>query len=291
MSDAEVVRVTAGRSEPLPQPGAVVTESPPTYDQSPEGAVGFRWSDPREDYLIRLRAECPRVVRELAERDELVAVAALATWVHLLWDHSGVHEGSANDPIAIIQRARHGESFRCVEYAAVLSGCLNALGIPARSIALKKHDVETAASQAGHVAAEAYLSTWRRWIFIDVQFNFIAWHDGPLDAVTLRHALDGATGVSNAGLVHFDQANYLAWLKPYLFYMDVRLDNRVGVADRSPHSLMLVPIGAPRPAIMQRRWLIEETSCTHSVGTFYPVPHLGGESSVTATTGAGDRTG
>jgi len=259
------------RDRPL-QAGSVVTEFTPAYDRCGDDPMNFRWSDPQDDYLVRLRAECPLLVRGLAKRDELATVAALCTWVHHLWDHSGGNEGSVDDPISIIRRARLGGSFRCVEYAAVLSACLNAFGIRARTIALKKPNVETAESEAGHVATEAYLAGWHRWVFLDGQFNFIAWlDDAPMNAVELRAALDEGRHVSNSGPVQFDFADYLKWLKPYLFYMDVQLDNRVGVADRSPHGVMLVPIGANKPKIMQRRWLIEGMTYTHSVSTFYPV--------------------
>jgi len=265
------------RGRPLPA-GPVVNDGRPTYDCSGDQPVDFRWSDPQDDYLVKLRAECPLSVRMLAERDELATVAALCTWVHRLWNHSGSDEASADDPISIIRQARVGRSFRCVEYAAVLGGCLNAFGVRARTIALKKRDVETAVSEAGHVANEAYLASSHRWVFLDGQFNFIAWlDDGPLNAVELRIALDEGRDVCNSGAVQIGLADYLTWLKQYLFYMDVRLDNRLGVADRSTHGLMLVPIGANRPTIMQRRWLIEEMTYTHSLRTFYPVPDRGAE--------------
>lgn len=249
-----------------------MTELAPSYSRADDEKIDFRWSDPRDDYLVRLRAECPPPVAVLADQDELATVVALCAWVHQLWEHSGGNDTGADDPIAIIRQARLGRSFRCVEYAAVLGGCLNAFGIRARSIALKKHDVETALSEAGHVATEAFLVHEQRWVFLDAQFNFIAFPSGVLmNAVELRAALD-EQGALGAAAHRSEFAEYLEWLKPYLFYLDVRLDNRIGAPDRSDRSLMLVPVDADKPTIMQRHWLIEAMTYTHSLSTFYPTP-------------------
>ena len=68
-------------------------------------------------------------------------------------------------------------------------------------------------------------------------------------------------------------ADYLKWIWPYLFYFDVKLDNCI--ADRGcGESLMLVPDGAGKPHVFQRKRPIEDMLYTHSLGAFYPKPEV-----------------
>lgn len=70
------------------------------------------------------------------------------------------------------------------------AGCLNSLGIPARSIGLKTKDVETRDYVAGHVATEAYLKDYRKWVFIDGQWGLIPlMGDMPLNAIQLSEVI------------------------------------------------------------------------------------------------------
>jgi hypothetical protein len=208
-----------------------------------------------------------------AAGEQLRVVIETCSWVNGLWQHCGDGSADLEDPLGIIEHARAGGQFRCAEYSAVLAGCLNALGIPARLLALKKRTVETDESLAGHVGAEAYLAKLCRWVFLDPQFDFVACRDdSPLDAAGLGAALGERDEVSNAGKDVGELGGYLGWLGPYLYYLDTRLDNRIGASDRSLHSIMLVPAGAPKPTVMQRRWPIEHMTYIDDRDDFYPTP-------------------
>ena len=242
-----------------------------------EGAsdIRFLWSDPHDEYLSALRSEFH--LREVvgAESDALAATISLCRWVHGLWEHDGGGEALLGDPVAILREAQTGGAFRCVEYASVLQACLESVGVRARILALKTRDVETAVSEAGHIANEVYLAHHQRWVFVDPQFNFIAaGQEGVLNAVELREALANGLPVHSLGSMAQPLATYLRWLVPYLFYLDVPLDTRVGKPDRSRTSLMLVPPGPPEPRIMQRHWLIEDMIYIQETDVFYPQPDL-----------------
>lgn len=247
----------------------------PHYDDGPTTeSYGFRWSTPDEPYLQRLRTEysLERIVGGAA--DDYAKVRALALWAHNLWQHHGENEPRNHDPISILEEVRQGKKFRCVEYAVVISGCLNALGIPSRVLALKTEDVETRKSGAGHVVAEAYVRDLDKWILVDGQWDVIPLLDEiPLSAVELQQALaENRPELAIHTGSDSKPAEYFKWIGPYLFYLDVSLDNRVAVADRSCARLMLVPVGAKKPTVFQQDFPIRDMVYTHSVRAFYAKP-------------------
>jgi len=148
------------------------------------------------------------------------------------------------------------------------------LGYKARCLWLKRQDVEVRESEAGHVATEVYLPESKQWAFLDPQFDIMPIFQGnALNAVELQ----GIIAQREPGLGLYSGSKipaqaYLQWIAPYLFYIDVKLDNRVGIPNISSQGLMLVPIGATKPKIMQRHWLIEEMIYTHSRRAFYAAP-------------------
>lgn len=161
-----------------------------------------------------------------------------------------------------------------MEYSIVISGCLNALGIPSRVLALKTEDVETRKLGAGHVVAEAYVRDPDKWILIDGQWDVIPLLNGiALNALELQQAFaQNKPGLDIHSGSQSKPTEYFKWVRPYLFYLDVSLDNRVGIADRSGARLMLVPVGAKKPTVFQREFPIGEMLYTHSVRAFYAKP-------------------
>ena len=140
-------------------------------------------------------------------------------------ERSGNIEPKQSDPLSILQEARQGKHFRCVEYAAVINGCLNAIGIPSRILALKTQDVETRWNGAGHVVAEAYLRDQQCWCFIDGQWNAIPIVAGKaLSAVEFQEALarsDANLEVRNMPARR--TRSYFQWVRQYLYYFDTPL--------------------------------------------------------------------
>jgi transglutaminase-like putative cysteine protease len=246
------------------------------FSELPDSTVfEFRRSHPDDPYLKELRERFGLQDVIAGEEDDYGRMRAVCAWVRGRWEHNGMNEPKKSDPISILEAAAQGRRFRCVEYAIVLDGALNALGIPSRVLALKTRDVETRQSGAGHVVVEAYLADLEKWILIDGQFDVIPTLDGePLNAVELQRALAEVSESLDVDSLGGTRAGvYFPWIAPYLHYFDVSIDGRHGV-ERTPGSLMLVPIGARKPKTFQIRWPITNMSYTHSLATFYAPPEL-----------------
>lgn len=227
---------------------------------------------PGDAYLKRLRDEYALEGVVAGVRDDYAKVRAVSRWVRSRWEHNGQNEPQKPDPISILREASEGKRFRCVEYAVVLSAALNAVGVPARVLALKTEDVETRESGAGHVVAEAYLADREKWVMVDGQFDVIPTLKGkPLNAVELQRAL--ARGEKRLGVDSLSGASaekYFAWVAQYLFYFDTKFDSRYEGAQTNL-SLMLVPVGAKQPTVFQRKWPLRVVY-TSSLRAFYPKP-------------------
>ncbi len=244
-----------------------------TFDANSNEDYDFIYDTIDDPYLIQLRTEFALDDIITSCTSDLEKIRALSAWVQNLWEHDGSNTPEKSDPISILHEVQNGSRFRCVEYAIVLNGCLNAVGITSRTLALKTKDVETRESSAGHVVLEAYVKDFNKWIMVDSQWDVIPVLNGtPLNAVEFQDAL-----VKNRyDLViltssEISNSYYFKWIQEYLFYFDVLLDNRV-VNRTSPMSLMLVPIGAKNPTVFQREWPIEDMIYTHSVNAFYEKP-------------------
>ena len=233
----------------------------------------FRRHAPDEPYLAGLRAEYALDKVVAGKKDDYEKVRAVSRWVRSRWEHNGSNEPQKPDPISILQEAAQGKRFRCVEYSVVLSAALNAIGIPARVLALKTEDVETRESGAGHVVTEAYLADAKKWVMVDGQWDVIPTLKGrPLSAVELQQALArGARGLNVETFSGAQAQNYFQWVAPYLFYFDTKFDSRFEGAQPT-YSLMLVPVGAKEPKVFQRKWGIGRMVYTHSLTAFYAKP-------------------
>ncbi len=72
-------------------------------------------------------------------------------------------------------RVDAGERFACVEYTAVLSQALNAVGIPARVVAVLQASYHTGVGKA-HQVSEAWIDELATWVVLDGQ-NGLYWVD------------------------------------------------------------------------------------------------------------------
>jgi hypothetical protein len=109
--------------------------------------------DPNEPNMVKLRKIYS--LEELVSQavDDYEQLRLILAWVQKRWEHHGDNTPSKSDPLTILKEVSEGKRFRCVEYAIVLAGCTRSLGMPSRRLALKRSDVETAESGAGHVVA------------------------------------------------------------------------------------------------------------------------------------------
>lgn len=219
-------------------------------------------------------------------KTDLERVLAILDWTHNQWKHNGSNTPKKGDAISILIEARTGKQFRCVEYGVVLAAALNSIGITARSIGLKTKNVETRESGAGHVATEAFLKDFEKWIFIDPQMNLIpTLNKVPLNAVEFNRALCDSRRsikyINKTGKVKFLSAiMYNRWISPYLFFFDVIIDNRYGIErnDRltckGKRSLMLVPSGVKNPTVFQIKYPIDYCLYTNCLDVFYGKPKI-----------------
>jgi len=100
-------------------------------------------------------------------------------WVGHQWKHNGFNEAPESmTSMEILQRARKGEQFRCVEYGKVLKDILLAFGYLSRTVALKTSSAPYGGLGQGHVATEVWSNSLRKWIFVDPQFSIYVKHRG-----------------------------------------------------------------------------------------------------------------
>ncbi|GAB3529432.1 hypothetical protein GCM10027443_08730 [Pontibacter brevis] len=221
--------------------------------------------------------------------DEVVKGAAndtekalrMVNWVHRQWSHNGMNEPSRPDALTILKEAKEGKQFRCVEYGVVATSSLNAIGLPARVMGLKTKDVETTASGAGHVLLEVFLPDLQKWVMLDGQFDAMpVLHNVPLNAVEFQQAIaNNYEDLEIRSLSGTSKAKYVNWVYPYLYYFDVRFDNREGLnIDRGTvkgkSSLMLVPAGAKNPKVFQVKYPMKRFLYTSSPADLYQSPEI-----------------
>ncbi|MBB6612810.1 transglutaminase domain-containing protein [Pontibacter sp. Tf4] len=226
-------------------------------------------------------------LREQYNLDAIVAGAAndteralrMVNWVHKQWDHNGMNQPSQPDALTILAEVKQGKQFRCVEYGTVTAAALNSIGLPARRLGLKMKEVETTEFGAGHVLLEVYLPDLKKWVLLDGQFDVMpVLNNVPLNAVEFQQAIaNNYDKLEIRSLSGTSKAQYVNWIYPYLYYFDVKFDNREGIAlDRKTIdgklSLMLLPVGAKEPKVFQIVNPLDYCKYTTSVADFYQAP-------------------
>lgn len=247
-----------------------------------DSGLRFWYEDNKNNtYLNDLLAMYP--LNELIRNSKTDTERALQIlhWVNKQWAHNGNNESAKSDAISILQEAKQGKLFRCVEYAIVTKACLNAIGLRARVLNLKTKNAETAQLGAGHVLAEVYLNDLKKWALLDGQFDAMpVLNDVPLNAIEFQKAI---TGNSNKLKIitssNLDKDYYVDWIYPYLYYFDSYFDNREGMKsikqkNKGKTGLMFVPSGAKEPHVFQIKNKIENCLYTNSVKDFYVAPNL-----------------
>ena len=236
----------------------------------------YIWSNPDSPYLTELRNKYNLEEKVADCKNDYEKAKVIVSWVNSLWEHHGANSPQKSDPISIIEEVKKGKRFRCVEYGIVVSGALNALGIPSRVVGLKNKHVETELLGAGHVVADAYIKDLGKWIMIDGQWGVVPTLNGtPLNAVELQQALAEQNPIPGLDVYsdsEVDKERYFNWIEEYLYYIDVPFDNRNGIEQTEyvSGSLMLVPEGAIRPEKFQVKWNIGGMFYTHSIYDLYP---------------------
>lgn len=250
------------------------------FDSTPRNNnLHFWYEQNNNEYLNLLRSKYPidSIIR--GAKTDTEKTLKILHWVHNLWRHNGNNQPQKSDAISILQEVKEGKNFRCVEYGIVVSACLNAIGLKARTLGLKTKDVENAQYGAGHVVTEVFLNDLKKWALIDGQWDAMPMLNNiPLNAVEFQKAIS-----ENYELLEIKTAsdlskrNYIDWIYPYLYYFDISFDNREGTEIvpkkiNGKSRLMLVPLGAKKPTIFQIKNKIDYCIYTNSLNDFYAKP-------------------
>lgn len=232
------------------------------------------------EYLNLLRSKYPIDSLIKDTKTDTEKTLKILHWVHNQWQHNGNNEPKKSDAISILEEVKDGKNFRCVEYGIVATACLNAVGLKARTLALKTKDVETTQYGAGHVLLEVYLNDLGKWALLDGQWNAMpVINNIPLNAVEFQKAIaENYKELEIRTSSDLSKRHYIDWIYPYLYYFDISFDNRVGnnidtKKVNSKKKLMLVPIGAKKPGIFQIKHKIDYCLYTNSLNDFYASPN------------------
>lgn len=206
----------------------------------------------------------------------------LLKWTHNRWKHNGSNTPSISNTLTILEEAKTGKKFRCVEYGIVLRSVLACNGFKARTLGLKTKDVEVRSSGAGHVLTEAWSDLHQKWFLLDAQFNIVPiLNDIPLNAVEFQNAIAKNENFKltdiNGDVSEKRSRQYLRFITEYLFYFDFRFDQREIKYDSlfkvgGKIVLLLLPDGAKKPTKFQRKSDLNYAQYTHSLNDFYRKP-------------------
>jgi hypothetical protein len=232
----------------------------------------FVWDADNDPYLMGLKKKYELEKLKPEHADELAVVESIVKWVHGRWKHQNKRP-KVNDPLSILEEARGGNGFRCVEYSIVLRACLAALGMRARLLSLRTKDVETKKAGAGHVIVEVYSPHYKKWVMADPQFGTIPSLNGiPLNAIQLKDAIKNQKTVKFYGLGPSESRDYTTFIEKYLFYFQFKFDQRI--RNSGINGLVFGPVDAKKPTKFEGHDLSESENdvFVHSEKSFYLEP-------------------
>jgi hypothetical protein len=259
-------------------------KNPIFYDSVNENKlISFYFPDTLDNlYLRQLRNNYSLLGLFDNRKNDLEKVLSILNWTHKQWEHNGSNEPSKSDALTILNEAKGGKKFRCVEYGIVSTSALLALNYKARVVGLKTRNVETKKFSAGHVLAEVWMPKFDKWVLIDGQFNIMPMLNNiPLSAVEFQSAIaqkkDFKLVDVNGEVSTKRKKIYLSFVYDYLYYLDIKFDQRIVSKEErttvvGKSHLLLVPIDAKNPVVFQRKYPIDYALYTNSVKDFYRKP-------------------
>lgn len=213
---------------------------------------------------------------------EFEKILQLLKWTNSRWAHSGSNQPSKSNTITILEEANEGKKFRCVEYGIVLRSVLASNDFKARTLGLKTRDVEVTRLGAGHVLTEVWSAQYNKWFMLDAQFNVVpVLNNIPLSAVEFQNAIvqhkDFKLVDVNGEVGSKRKKKYMAFVPHYLYYFDYKFDQREVAYDslykvNNMGFLMLVPVGAKKPTVFQRKHEMDYYEYTSVLNDFYRKP-------------------
>lgn len=235
----------------LPLPPVELTEWPCA---APVRALGLDRLDADAERVLAGRLPPLESTAPTASTAQEAALAMLA-WVTGLWRHSGANHVPGRDANLVLDRVQAGERFACREYTIVLTQALNAIGIPARHLALLRESYHAGMGTA-HAVTEAWLDDLGRWVVLDGQ-NGATWRDADgalLGVVEVQQAVqDGQTPTFVGSGPNFDPSTAESWSAYFRHW------STGGVAWR-PDSFVPLMEGS---TVVEARPLLKEAASAH----------------------------
>ncbi len=130
-------------------------------------------------YAFKPSDSCAKSFRKmLSTYMRIDSLSELALFDKLLvWSHTRFAHDPLNSPpttvatMDLLERAKKGEKFTCVEYSRVLCDALISLGYYARIVGLSRRNISSPTLGARHVAVEVWSCSNNRWVYLDPQFG------------------------------------------------------------------------------------------------------------------------
>lgn len=110
--------------------------------------------------------------------DDLSMVLESLRWVSSRWMHDGNNSADTLNALQILENAKKGIRYRCVEYGRVLSSTLRSWGFISRPIGFFTSGAAYGPPGSGHFATEVWIDNLKKWIFLDPQFCIYTLHKG-----------------------------------------------------------------------------------------------------------------
>jgi transglutaminase-like putative cysteine protease len=200
----------------------------------------IQWSGPSDLKLARLRSEYSLDSIEAGVKTELDRLCRLRDWVHDRFAHHSHNVPAVFDSLHILEKAQHGERFRCVEYSFILADVYRAMGWPARLVRLEGRS-------GAHVVTEVFSQELDKWLVMDGQHAAHVLLGGrPIDVFEFREAVVTRRGSELAPQLADGTLDYVAWNAGYLEYLMYAQDLSFG--NQLSSLLVLAPPGDPGPA-------------------------------------------
>lgn len=118
-------------------------------------------------------------------KTEFDQMVLLNHWVYKQFPKFGKPTKNTRDALEILDMAKNGATFFCIQYAATIMSAAYSVGWISRNIAL--HNLLGDPGSTEHSTAEKWSNQYRKWIMLDATFDIYLEKDGiPLNANEIR---------------------------------------------------------------------------------------------------------
>lgn len=174
--------------------------------------LDLEWRGASDRMLARLKTEYQLNTVLLEGGTELTQLVRLRDWVHSRFRHHSTNFPAEFDSLYILEQAKRGERYRCVEYAFLLADVYRAMGWPARLVRLE-------GERGAHVVTEVYSSGFAKWILMDGQHaTHVLRNKVPVSVYEFQQAVLLSRNSLSPQQVE-EKLDYVEWNTGYLRYL------------------------------------------------------------------------